>query len=86
MGGGGEKAAGRRLLVESEISPLTEVTAAAGDELSRPTCESGNDGRWTANGDAATCCKWVGFPLEFFPSWLRLLRFPLDLEIVSIFW
>ena len=44
-GGGGvgeEKAAGRRPLVASEISPLTEVVAAAGDELSGPTCEHGN--------------------------------------------
>ena len=87
-GGGEEKAGGRRPVVVSEISPLTEVAAAAGDELSGPTCERGKGGRWTANddGDAATCCKWVDFPPEFFPSWLCLLRFPSDLEIVSIFW
>ena len=86
-GGGGGGGGGRRPLFASEISPLTEVAAAAGDELSGPTSERGNDGRWTANGDgdAATCCKWVGFPPEFFPYWLRLLRFPSDLEIVSIF-
>ena len=80
------------MVVASEISPLTEVAALAGDEPSGPTSELGNGGRWTADddgdgdGEAPTCCKWVGFPRLFFPSWLRLLRFPSDLEIVSIFW
>ena len=37
------------------------------------------------DGDAATCCKWVGFSPDFFPSSNRLLRFPSDLEIVSVF-
>ena len=36
------------------------------------------------DGNAAACCKWVGFPPEFFPSSNSLLRFPSDLEIVSI--
>ena len=66
-------------------SLLMEVAAAADDELFGPTSERGNDEQWTANGDAATCCKWVDFPPEFFPSSNRLLRFPSDLEIVSIF-
>ena len=89
MGEGEERAAGQRPLVASEISLLPEVAAAAGDELFGPTSERGNGRRWTTNddgdGDAATCCKWVGFPPEFFPSSNRLLRFPSDLEIVSIF-
>ena len=65
------------------------TAAAADDELFGSTSERGNGRRWTANGDGdddvVTCCKWVGFPPEFFPSSNRLLRFPSDLEIVSIF-
>ena len=37
------------------------------------------------NDDAATATKWVDFPPDFFPSSNRLLRFPSDLEIVSVF-
>ena len=33
--------------------------------------------------DATACCKWIGFPPEFFPSSNSFLRFPSDLEIVS---
>ena len=32
----------------SEVSPLTEVAAAADDEPSGPTSKLGNDRRWTA--------------------------------------
>ena len=88
-GGGEERVGSRRPLVALEISLLTEVAAAAGDKLFGPTSERGNGGRWTANGDGdddtTTCYKWVGFPPEFFPSSNRLLRFPSNLEIVSIF-
>ena len=35
-----------------EVSPLTEVAAAVGDEPSGPTSERGNDGRWTATATA----------------------------------
>ena len=36
----------------TEVSPLTEVAAAVGDETSGPTSERGNDGRWTATAPA----------------------------------
>ena len=49
----------------SEVSPLTEVAAAAGDEPSGPTTERGNNGRWTARLRLAAN---VGFPRLFFPS------------------
>ena len=70
-----------RFLVFSFQIPKTSVGGGggweeiAGDELSGLTSERGNVGPWTVtgDGDAATCCKWVGFPPEFFPSWLRLL-------------
>ena len=85
--GGGGGGAGCRPLVASEISPLTEVASAAGDELFGPTSERGNGGPWIANGDddAATCCKWVGFPAQLLPFFEPLCRFPSDLEIVFHF-
>ena len=36
------------------------------------------------DGDAATCCKWVGFPPFFFLASNSFLLFGSDLEIVSI--
>ena len=45
-GGGGIKGReGRRPVMASEVSPLTKVAAAAGDEPSEPTSERGNGGR-----------------------------------------
>ena len=38
----------------------------------------------TVDGDAAACCKWVGFRPFFFPASNSFLRFGSDLEIVSI--
>ena len=68
---------------------MSHIAAAVGDGGFGPTSERGNGGRRTAtandNGDAATTTKWVGFPLNFFPSSNRLLRFPSNLEIVSVF-
>ena len=64
---------------------MLENAAAAGDGRFGSTRERGNDGRRTANGEAVTATKWVGFPPEFFPSSNRLFRFPSDLEIVPIF-
>ena len=38
----------------TEVSPLTEVAAATGDEPSGPTSERGNGGRWMARLRLAT--------------------------------
>ena len=51
MGGWGGRE-GRRPLVASEISPLTEVASAACDELFGPTSERGNGRRWMATATA----------------------------------
>ena len=37
------------------------------------------------DGETPTCSKWVGFPRLFFPSWLRLLRFPQICKSFSFF-
>ena len=75
-GGGGD--------VASEISPLTEVAAAAaGDEPSGPTSERGNDGR---RGSHLLQMGWLSSTILPFLAPAPLLRFPSYLEIVSIFW
>ena len=45
-GGGGRE--GRRPVVVSEVSPLTEVAAVVRDEPSGLTSKRGNGGPWTA--------------------------------------
>ena len=57
-----------------------------GGEKRSPTGGGGERRTVDGDGEAPTCSKWVGFPRLFFLSWLRLLRFPSDMEIVSIFW
>ena len=47
-----ERAAGRPTVVATEVSPLMEVAAAAGDEPSGPTSERGNGRRWTVTATA----------------------------------
>ena len=70
--GGEERAGGRRTVVASEISPLTEVAAVAGDEPSGPTSELGNGGRRRRGSDLLQM-GWISSTiLPFLASFIEI--------------
>ena len=84
MGGGEERAGGRRPFVAQKSSPLTEVAAAAGDDLFGSTSERGVD---AAGGRRRQRCSllqmgWLSFSiLPFFEQFIAISSY---LEIDSI--
>ena len=84
-GGGGRRREGCRPAAfrALEISPLTEVAAATGDNLFGPTSERDVD----VDGGRRRCgllqMGWIS-SFFFLPFFKQFLRFGSDLEIVSI--
>ena len=79
-GGGGGRGKRSPTRGGEEIVDGEEIAGGRG-AWERRTVDGDGDG----DGEAPTCSKWVGFPRLFFPSWLRLLRFPQICKLFSFF-